>query len=243
MDDQNYTELFRLQSAELTGGTPFCPEAQEIAEYFDGDMAEVERTRMERHLTECRFCLARIGILERLEETCSNKRVPEAALATAKQLTHKAPVRRPKLTPGWAAAAVVVIALITIVSRNQEFILEPGATPSAVPSTEENIGQLRRVTRSAIDLNVLTPAPGANINPGSLMQWAEVHNSLHYNIFILSHAGDVLWTERLAGTEWVLQEALHLAAGSEYYFRVEALLPDGRSVNSKYVIFRIAERQ
>jgi len=243
MDDYNYTELFRLQSAELTGGTPFCPEDQEIAEYFDGNLAEAESDRLERHLTDCRYCLARIGILERLEESRSNKRIPEAVLATAKQMTHRAPERRPGMAPAWAAAAVIVMALFTIVSRNQESILESGAASSVTPSTEESSRQLRSVNRVATDLDVLIPAPGADINPGALIQWAEVPNNVHYNIFVVSTAGDVLWTERVAGTEWVLQEALQLAAGGEYYFRVEAQLPDGRRVSSKSLAFRVAERQ
>jgi hypothetical protein len=243
MDDYNYTELFRLQSAELAGGTPFCPEDQEIAEYFDGDLAQAESTRLERHLADCRFCLARIGILERLEDSRISRRIPEAVLATAKKMAHRVPGRRPGLAPAWAAAAVVVIALFTIVSRNQESIPESGTASSVAPSTEESSRQLRTVNRVATDLDVLTPAPGADIYPGSLIQWAEVPNNVHYNIFVVSTAGDVLWTERVAGTEWVLQEALHLAAGGEYYFRVEAQLPDGRRVSSKSLAFRVAERQ
>lgn len=243
MDDQNHTELLRLQSAELTRITPFCPEDQEVAEYFDGDLAEVERTKLERHLADCRFCLARVGILERLEETNANTRVPGDVLATAKQMRRRAPVRWPKVAPAWAAAAVVVITLFTIANRNQEPVLEPGAAPSAVSSTEADSRQLRSVNRVVTDLNVLTPTAGADIIPGSSIQWAEVPGNLHYNIFVLSHTGDVLWTERLVGTEWVLREANYLEEGSKYYFRVEADLQDGRTVSSKHVLFRLAERQ
>ena len=243
MDDHKYTKLLRLQSAELTGSTPFCPEDQQIAEYFDGDLEEAEHIILERHLTDCRFCLARIGLLERLEENPSNKRVPEAVLATAKQMTHQTPERRMRRAPAWAAAAVLVIALFTIVSKNQEPILAPGVSPSALTSTGQNTRQLRSVNRDAMDLNVLIPAPGAAINPGSLIQWAEVPGNLHYNIFVLSKAGDVLWTQRLKGNEWVLHESLHLAAGSKYYFRVEAQLLDGRSISSKHVAFQVAELQ
>jgi hypothetical protein len=245
MDDYRYTELLRLQSAELTGSTPFCPEDQQIAEYFDGDLNEAERLILERHLTDCRFCLARIGALERLEENRSNQRVPGAILATAKQMTHKIPVRRLRLAPAWASAAVIVIALFMIISKSQETVLEPGISPSALPSTGNNSRQLRNVNRDAMDINVLIPAPGADtgaeMQPGSLIQWAEVPGNLHYNIYVLSNAGDVLWTERLKGTEWALHESLHLAAGSDYYFRVEAQLPDGRTVSSKHVVFQVAE--
>jgi hypothetical protein len=243
MDDQNHTELLRLQATQLTGSTPFCPEDQLIAEYFDGDLAEAERIKLERHLTDCRCCLARIGILERLEESRSNKRVTEAVLATAKQMSPMVPVRRFGPAPAWASAAAVVIAIFIIASKDQEAVLEPGVSPSAVPSTEEINRQLRSVKRGATDLNVLSPKPGAAIVPGTLIQWAEVPGKLHYDIFVLSHTGDVLWTERTDRTEWVLPEPVRLPTDSKYYFRVEALLPDGRSVSSRHVVFRIAERQ
>ena len=236
-----------MQATDLTGPTPFCPEDQQIAEYFDGDLHDAERIILERHLTDCRFCLARIGLLERLQEIRSNKRVPEAVLATAKQMTHRLPVRRSAMAPAWAAAAVVVLTLFLTIGRNQESVLEPGATPSAVSSTEENYRQLRSVDRGALDLAVLIPASGtdtgADMHPGALFQWTEIPENLHYNIYVLSNAGDVLWTERMRGTEWVLRESLQLAAGNQYYFRVEANLPDGRTVSSKHVVFGITEQK
>lgn len=243
MDDHKYPDLLRLQSAELTGSTPFCPEDQQIAEYFDGDLIDAERIILERHLSDCRFCLARIGLLERLAENRSNQRVPGGVLATAKQMTHQVPVRRLRRAPAWAAAAVLVIGLFTIVSRNQEAGLEPGVSPSAVASTGQNTRQLRSVNSNAMELNVLIPAPGADLKPGSLIEWAEVPGNLHYNIYVLSMAGDVLWTERLRETDWKLIESLQLAAGSNYYFRVEAQLRDGRTVSSKHVVFGITERK
>jgi hypothetical protein len=115
MDKQNLTQLLRLQSAELAARTPFCPEDQVIAEYFDCNLTRPETEKLERHLTDCHFCLAHIGVLERLEESSSNRRIPGEVLATAKQLTHKTKVHRPAMAPAWAAAAVVVISFFSII--------------------------------------------------------------------------------------------------------------------------------
>jgi len=244
MDDTKLTELLGLQSAELTGSTAFCPEDRQIAEYFDGELVETEHTVLERHLTDCRFCLARIGLLERLEES-SNKRVPEAVLATAKQMTHQVRVRRLRRAPVWASAAVLVIALFTSISINQESVLEPEESSNTASSTGSNSRQLRSVNRDVMNLNVLIPAPGADtgsvMHPGFPIQWTEVPGNLHYNIYVLSNAGDVLWTQRLEGTEWALPDSLSLVAGSKYYFRVEALLRDGRTISSKHVVFQVAK--
>jgi len=242
MDNPDYTELLKLQSAELIQRTPFCPEDQEIAEYFDGEMKEAEILRLESHLTDCHYCLSRIGVLERMEHSRCNKRIPGAVLATAKQMKHKPPRRQLKRAPAWAAAAVVVIALFTVVNRNQEPTLEPGAVSSVALSAEESSRRLRSMKRISTELDVLSPSPGAEMSPGSLIRWAEVPDTLHYNVYVLSKAGDVLWKERLEGTVWAMQDSPQLSAGSEYYLRIEALLPDGRTLSSKHLALKIAEQ-
>jgi hypothetical protein len=246
MDLQNIIGLLQHDSRPLER-TQFCPADQEIAQYYEAAMPIADCERLQRHILDCAYCEARLGALERLQETGFFPRVDEELIASAKQMAVTAGPQKNRHAPAWAAAAVVVIALFTIINRNQESVLEPDTGQSVAPSTEESSRLLRSVNRDTGDLNVLIPAPGADpgagMLPGSLIQWAEVPNNLHYNIFVLSRAGDVLWTERLVGTEWVLKEALHLAVGNEYYFRVEAQLPDGSSVSSKHLVFRVAERQ
>jgi len=243
MDDYVHTDLLALQSAELTERTPFCPEDQALAAYFDGQMSDADHLAMERHLADCRHCLACIGMLNRQQEEGDVQRVPEEALASAKRLTQTAPVRRLKWAPAWAAAAIVLIAVFSIMNSRQAPVPAPGATPAEQTRAAQSSRQLRNIDRSALSLDVLSPAPGEAVTQGSLIRWTEITGNIHYNIFILSNAGDVLWTERLQGTEWVLQESLNLAAGSEYFFRVEAVLPDGGTVSSKHLAFRVADRE
>lgn len=243
MDEQNHIKLLRLQSAELTARTPFCPESQQIAEYFDGGLPPAERTTLEHHLTVCRFCLANIGMLERLEQDHDNKRIPEDLLAAAKQMVRPRPVRRFGSATVWAVAATLVIALFTTINGNRERTLPHGAIPDNSPPIEENSIQLRSVDHAANDIRVLTPPPRGDVVPGSIFAWDAVPGNLHYHISILSSDGDVLWSERLQDTDWALDGSLDLVAGAQYYFRVEAQLPDDRSVSSKHVVFRIAAKQ
>lgn len=238
MDDQNHISLLRLQSAELTGRTRFCPENQLIAEYFDAELPQTEQARLEHHLGSCRFCLARIGMLERLHEGDSNKRIPESVLAKAKQLNHIRPSRRYATGQSWAVAAVLVLAVFITTNPNQEFV-QP-ATLSSPTLTEDNSRHLRSLDQHAMSLDVLNLEPGASIEHGEQIQWSDVPGNLHYNVYILSNNGDVLWTQRLGGTGWVLSDSLPLATDSEYFFRVEALLPDGRSVSSRHINFQIS---
>jgi hypothetical protein len=241
MDKNDHFRLMRLQSAELKGRTAFCPEDQEIAEYFDAQLSATEIDKLERHLKACRFCLARIGMLERLVQVKTNKRIPEAVLATAKRMTHQAPARRFKTPPAWATAAVLAIALLISINTNEQ-ATAPGAIPPAAVLIEEDSRQLRGITRDVTSLDVLSPTAGASIKPGTLIHWSEVPGKLHYNIFILSSTGDVLWTERLSGNDWLLNDSLQLEAGSQYYIRVDAQLPDGRNLSSRHVVFHIARQ-
>lgn len=243
MDEQNYIKLLRLQSAELAARTPFCPESQQIGEYYDGNLPPTERTTLEHHLAVCHFCVARIGILERLELNHNNKRVPEDLLAAAKQLTRLQPVRRVGTATAWAVAATVVIAFFTTFDSNRERLLHPAAIPGTPQIVEDHSIQLRSVDHAIGDISVLTPSPRSVVVPGSLFAWDEVPGNLQYNIFILSSDGDVLWSERLHDTEWALDDLPNLVAGAQYYFRVEAQLTDDRSVSSKHVAFRIAAKQ
>jgi len=239
MDTQDYSQLLRLQSAELTGRTAFCPEDQEIAEYFDAELSAIERAKLEHHLNTCHFCLARIGILDRLVVISTNKRIPEAVLASTKQMTPETRIHQQKMTPLWAAAAVLVLAVFITTNPKQEFA-DPAPNPPSVPFSGENSRQLRSLNRNAMSIDVLNPAPGASIQPGALIRWSEIPGNLHYKIFILSNNGDVLWTQRLGGTDWVLSDSLPLATDSKYFFRVEAQLPDGRTASSRHIVFQIS---
>jgi hypothetical protein len=243
MDKNKHTDPMVLQSAELTERTPFCPDDQDIAEYYEGNLAEFEHQPIERHLTDCRFCLARIGMLNRQQEAGSTQRPPEEVLASAKRLAHKPPSRGLKRAPAWAAAAIVVISVFMVMNSRQVPLPALGTGQAKEIPAEENSSQLRRIDRSVINLNVLNPAPGETVAPGSLIRWAKIPGNIHYNVFILSNAGDVLWTERLQGTEWVMKEAMQLVAGNEYFLRVEAVLPDGGTLSSKHMAFRVTDRQ
>jgi len=240
MKDHQYTKLLGLQATELDEATPFCPEEQVIAEYFDDTLEESERTRLERHLVDCSFCLARIGMLERLEHDPGGHRVPGDVLATAKQMARSDSKRRLVPAPAWAAAAVVVFTLIMLVSRNGDIGLQPDTVTPVVPSEGESARQLRSINRSTAGIDVFFPPGGANLKAGSVMRGTEVPGHLHYDIYVLSGAGDVIFTQRLEANEWKIQGVPQLVAGDEYYFRVEALLGGGGHVSSKHLAFRAA---
>ena len=242
MNDHQYTKFLGLQATELVGKTPFCPEEQVIAEYFEDALTQDERTRLERHLVDCSFCLAQIGMLERLEHCPGDRRVRGDVLATAKQMARSDPGRRHIPAPAWAAAAVLVVTLIMLVSRNAEIGLQPDSAAPVVTSGGESNRQLRSIKRAVAGIDVFLPPTGAEIKAGSVIRWAEVPGCLHYDVIVLSSNGDVIFSQRLETTEWIMQGLPQLVAGDEYYFRVEALLADGGRVSSKHLAFRAVEQ-
>jgi hypothetical protein len=228
MDKYKHTDPLVLQSAELTERTPLCPEDQAIAEYFDGPIPEQERLNLERHLADCRYCLARIGMLNRLQDDSLTVRVPEDALAAAKSLARKPASRRFSRAPAWAAAAVVLLGVLFIAVKQ--------------PGNEPEIRQLRSIDPPESRFEVKMPGPGRAISIGAPIRWTEFPDGSHYTVHVLSDAGDVLWTEHLQSNEWVVQPEMGLNPEGDFFFRVEAELPDGRTLSSKHLAFRITER-
>jgi len=245
MDDHTHTELPILQSAELAERTPFCPEDQQIAEYYDEILPEGERETLERHLADCRFCLARVGMLQRLEQDRIAWRIPEDVLATAKTLQHQPPpVRRFRVTPFWAAAAVIVIAVGALYQFFPLSHLGQDALPRFhLDEPSNSLRETRNVDPGAIGPRFLLPREGVTISAGnSLFSWTPVPNSLFYQVRIVSDAGDLLWQERVDGTDWRLPGGLSLSPGADYFVRVDAYLTDAKSLQSEYLLFRVGER-
>lgn len=241
MDDYQNLDFFKLQSSDLAGRTPFCPEDREIAEYYDNVLPTREHLKLERHLSDCQFCLSRIGILERLSDDDDQVHVPEDLLAFVKQIPDLHPGRSGGIVRGWAVAAVLVMALAMTYDAYRQF--SPG-TETAEPahsSANPVERQLRSASLTPTGIPVFTPLPGSQVKPGQLIQWGDVHNRSGYSIFILSATGDLLFTGHVKGTEWRLQENLELTPGSEYFFRVEAELPGGATASSKHLAFRVAD--
>mgnify|MGYP001817532559 CR=1 FL=1 len=228
MDKYKHTNPLTLQSAELTERTPFCPEDQAVAGYFDGTIQERERPGLERHLADCRYCQARIGMLNRQQDDSLVARVPEDLLADAKALGRKNTPRRLKRAPLWAAAALIVLGVIFVATKQ----------PAEQPETR----QLRNIGQPESRLEVMLPGQGQAISTGAPIRWTEFPEGSHYTVYVLSDAGDLLWTEHLRDNEWALQREMELDYDSNFFLRVEAELPDGRTLSSKHLAFRVTDK-
>lgn len=238
MDDQTHKDLLVLRLAELRPRTPFCPDDQEMGEYFDCRMAEAGRFALEQHLADCRYCMARVGMLYRQQQEDTDPRIPGDVLATAKQLRPAKSPRRWHPAPAWAAAAVIILTLSLVLHFDRLPRLEPGTGAGITPADAAASSGLRNISRAGTRLDILFPAPEAVVRPGSPIRWSAAPGAVGYDVFILSASGDSLWTGRLQSSEWTMREIADLPAGSEFYFLVEAELPDGSVARSQHLALR-----
>ena len=228
MDPFKHTDPLVLQTARLADRTPFCPEDQVIAEYFDGAISGQDHQQLERHLADCRYCQARIGVLNRQQDNTPADRITGEVLARAKSLAKDTKPRKRWISPAWAATAAVLLG-VYFVAMNQ-------------PVTDPEPRQLRNFEQPESRFEVSLHESGNVISPGFPIRWTELSEGSHYTVYILSDDGDVLWTEHLQGNEWTMQEKLQLDPDGNFFLRVEAELPNGSTVSSKHLAFRLKER-
>lgn len=238
MGDQKHTELLSLQSAEITGRTPFCLEDQQIAELYEGTLPEAERSGVERHVADCRFCAARIGLLARLDAEGDEARVPEDSLATAKLMSRPQP-RANRRMASWAAVAVLVLAVGIYFQVTESD--RPGSnpeSPAGPPDLSGEIRDTRTIDTTALGPTITSPLEGRSAGANSLISWTAVPNSLFYEVRIVSDDGDLLWQERIEDTECRVPNNLDLVPGSEYFIRIDAYPTEAKSLQSDYLLFR-----
>jgi len=240
MDQQKLTELLQLQEKEIANVTPFCPSGHELAAFFEGQRDEPDYERFERHLADCSYCQARTAVVARLQQNTDDEQIPDALLAAADQFGNQPRRYHLRRAPAWAAAAVVVIALFTIVGRG------PNPGPGAIdhPPLTNTTGEGARVLRNISPVDpgptVLAPVDGARIAPDELtVRWTRVPGSLYYDVRLVNAAGFMIWQDRVTETQSDLPDHLQLISGNLYFIRVDAYLAEAKSISSPHVKFTI----
>jgi len=125
--------------------------------------------------------------------------------------------RRPRwpmvLLPAAAAAAVLLVIGLP----------RQTTTPSEVrsgPDLEQRIG-------------IVSPTPSAEIAPGLVtFIWRSAGGGASYVITLQESDGRVAWTSSIADTLAVLPDSVPLSAGRTWFWFVDAMLPDGRSLST-----------
>jgi hypothetical protein len=176
--------------------------SEELSAYLSNVAGETERENVERHLLSCAECRA---------ELIDGQR----ALATVP--SSKRVNRTWYGVAGLAAAAAILVSVWP--SREVDRALQPVErnTPPA---------------SAAGAITIVSPVPGSQMDASSrTFTWRRDDGS-SYKVTVTDETGRSIWSLTTQDTTVVLPSSVELAPGSRYFWYVDALRPDARSVTS-----------
>jgi hypothetical protein len=228
--------ILRSRPAVDPGRGPACPDEHLIAAYVDGTLVGDGRDGIEAHLADCGHCLALIGLLSRERTGDATEPASELAITRAHALVQPVVRRQRSPVPQWAAAAVLVVALASLVRLSQP------VAPTAITTDGPEVPTTRAAAAETQGLKVLSPQPNATVSANELaVRWTPVPGSRYYDVRVVSDAGDVVTEVHVAGTSWRPQDPASLQPGVDYFVHVDAFVADDKSVSSDHVPFRVVD--
>ena len=113
MDEKQIKEILQSQRSFEPGSRFGCPEENKLAAFVDGQLTVSERSKFERHMSNCQSCLAAIGFLSRSAEWDDPPEIPPYLLARARRLAgaNRRTMWRWQWAVASAAAACILLAL------------------------------------------------------------------------------------------------------------------------------------
>jgi anti-sigma factor RsiW len=127
----------------------------------------------------------------------------------------------------------------TRVRRKWLSVVVPAATAAALilvialPRERTRPSDIR--SRANVDdrLVVISPVPSADIPPGPInFVWHSAGPGASYTITLQEAEGRPVWTSSVADTVVALPDSITLAPGRHWFWSVDALLPNGRSLST-----------
>jgi hypothetical protein len=185
-------------------------DGEQIAAYLDRKLTPAERSEIEVHLADCTACRTELLSVTRILQTRLFK--------------------RRLYTFGPIAAAAVLAGLLFFVPDGSRNTTVEGARRAADAGTE-GIGQLE----------IVGPSEEIAVRRADLsFGWRSVGDAVLYRLAVLDAAGNEVWTGSTTDSTLALPAAVTLDSDVNYFWYVDALLPDGRSATTGMRQFRIA---
>jgi hypothetical protein len=236
MTPEDLPSLLSASLSEPSGRLAECPDEHQIAAYVDGALPTATRRGLETHLADCDYCLTLVGLLSRERAVPATEPVSNPMIARAEEPARRESQSGTRPVPHWAAAAVVVIAMATLIRVTQS----PGPPDGLTEGSDAPTTRSAAATTSGLTL--LSPTPGVDVNSGQLtVRWTPVPGTRYYDVRVVTDVGDVVAEEHVGGTEWRLSDPAVLQPGAEYFVHVDAFIADDKTVSSEHVAFRVAD--
>lgn len=234
-----------------------CPDETDLAAFVDQHLDAPARSRVERHLADCDFCLDQVASLV-LQHAATPVELPEAVVAQARSLADKK--KTVAWLPSWrwatvTAAAAVVILVVGLSMRPPELRVSSPAPPPAPVVEQEKLlppqgtpeQEARRAVRSGRRAvghpRLLWPREGAVLARENVeFRWDRMGDALFYEVRVATVDGGLVWEMRTEGHRVAVPPAVQLVPGQKYFLWVVAYLPEGRSMRSPAISFRIQSK-
>lgn len=186
------------------------PSSEELGGFLANSLNDADRLSIERHLVVCGECRAELVAVNR-------------AIASAPGATK---LRRSTLyVGGLAAAAAIAVA----------FWPRTDFRPESERAERASSEQIRA---DRVVLDVVSPASGGVLPlEGTQFVWRR-NDGASYKITLTDASGRPFWSASTMDTTITLPSTVQLPPGEQYFWYVDALRPDGRSVTSGVQSFR-----
>lgn len=129
----------------------------------------------------------------------------------------------------WLGAAAAAAAVVAVVLLGPRVTRKPGETPS--PVRGDSVSALRLVA----------PSDGADLAGAPVFAWRSVPGAAAYRIMVSRADGDSVWAATTRDTTARPPQEALAAQAEPYYWYVDALLADGRSVSGTPHRFRLGQ--
>lgn len=244
LTEQDLVDLLRSRSWSTSRPADRCLSEVEVAGFVAGGPGGRSRKRIEGHLAACNRCLGMAATLLRLEDQ-PVPLVPPDLRRQALDLVATRRRARPRLPLQWRVALPAAASLILVVGM---FLWRQDTArvdrPSAEAASAQEVGAVRRGVGAPDDLRILAPAEGAVVEPERVdLLWTAASQGLFYEVQVVSDEGDLVWQGRTEETRLRLPAESRLGSDREYFLWVRAYLPDGKTVRSPAVGFRVVPRE
>jgi anti-sigma factor RsiW len=138
-------------------------------------------------------------------------------------------LRRPARSPArWIGAAAAAAAVAGLVLLGPSLLRRP--TPDE---------PLLRGTGPSLVVSVVRPADGAELNRATNFAWRRTAGATAYRVMVSRADGDSVWATTTPDTTVPVSPHLLAAGPGRYYWYVDVLLDDGRSVTGPVHEFRL----
>jgi putative zinc finger protein len=179
------------------------PTSEEIAAYLGDALTPEARALVEEHLAACRECRQEVTAARRLLRTTR----------TRKPLVWSVPL---------AAAAVLAIVLVAKAPRSGSLRDEPFRS-------EQGSG-----ADAAAIIRILAPAEGDTVATGEVrFTWQAQPSAPLYHFSLMEASGRAVWTGETTDSTLTLPPTVSLDRGRIYFWTVDALGADGRSLTTR----------